>query len=60
MLKKNTRVSTFGETRSFAKSKAVDFSTARYAQELYSLAKAQEFQFLVKLVVSPRAALFAF
>jgi len=51
MVKKKTRVSTFGEARSFAKSKAV---------ELYSLAKAQEFQLLVKLVVSPRAAFFAF
>jgi hypothetical protein len=39
------RVSTIGETLSFTKSKAF---------ELYSLAKAQEFQLLVKLLVSPR------
>jgi len=52
--------STYGETLICTMSKAFDNSTARYAQELYSLAKAQEFQLLVKLVVSPRAALFAF
>jgi hypothetical protein len=49
------RVSTIGETLSFTKSKAIDSSTALYAQELYSLAKAQEFQLLVKLLVSPSA-----
>jgi len=41
----SARVSTFGETRSFAKSTAFDSSTARNAQELYSLAKAQEFHY---------------
>ena len=49
MLKKNTRVSTFGETRSFAKSTAFDSSTARNAQELYSLAKAQKFHQQTKI-----------
>jgi hypothetical protein len=53
------RVSTIGETRSFTKSKAIDSSTARNAQELYSLAKAQEFQLLVKLLVSPRVKPFS-
>jgi len=45
------RVSTIGETLSFTKSKAF---------ELYSLAKAQEFQLLVKLLVSPRVKLLSF
>jgi hypothetical protein len=36
-------VSTVGETLSFTKSKAIDSSTARNAQELYSLAKAKNF-----------------
>jgi len=50
----------FAKAMSFTKSNAFDSSTARYAQELCSLAKAQEFQLLVKLVVSPRAKLLSF
>jgi hypothetical protein len=57
------RVSTVGETLSFTKRVAVgvtrSVNTKSKAIELYSLAKAQEFQLLVKLLVSPRAKLLA-